>query len=45
MPTDIYELIAAKRDEILAVAARSGVTNVRILGSVARAQGPRGQRP
>ena len=36
MPADIYALIDAKRDEILAVAARYGVTNVRIFGSVAR---------
>ncbi|MEN6517972.1 MAG: nucleotidyltransferase family protein [Methanospirillum sp.] len=36
MPADIYALIAAKRDEILAVAARYGVSNVRIFGSVAR---------
>jgi uncharacterized protein len=33
---DIYALIEAKRDEILAVAARYGVTNVRVFGSVAR---------
>ena len=36
MPADIYELIADRRDEILAVAARYGVTNVRVFGSVAR---------
>ncbi len=36
MPADIYALIDAKRDEILAVAARYGVTNVRVFGSVAR---------
>ena len=36
MPADIYGLIAEKRGEILAVAARYGVTNVRIFGSVAR---------
>ncbi len=36
MPADIYTLIAKKRDEIVAVAARYGVTNVRVFGSVAR---------
>ena len=36
MPADIYALIDAKRDEILAVAARYGVTNVRVFRSVAR---------
>lgn len=36
IPADIYALIAAKRDEILAVAARYGVSNVRVFGSVAR---------
>lgn len=36
MPADIYALIGAKRDEILAVATRYGVTNVRVFGSVAR---------
>ncbi|MEN6369738.1 MAG: nucleotidyltransferase family protein [Thermotogota bacterium] len=36
MPADIYGLIAEKRDEILAVAERYGITNVRIFGSVAR---------
>ena len=36
MPADIYALIEAKRDEILAVAARYGATNVRVFGSVAR---------
>jgi uncharacterized protein len=36
VPADIYALIDAKRDEILAVAARYGVTNVRVFGSVAR---------
>jgi uncharacterized protein len=33
---DIYELIAAKRGEILSLAERSGVKNIRIFGSVAR---------
>lgn len=28
MPTDIYALVVAKRDEILAVAERYGITNV-----------------
>ena len=36
VPADIYARIDAKRDEILAVAARYGVTNVRVFGSVAR---------
>ena len=36
MPADIYALIAEKRSEILAVAARYGITNVRVFGSVAR---------
>ncbi len=36
MPADIYALIEAKRDEILAVAERHGATNVRVFGSVAR---------
>ncbi len=36
MPADIYGLIAEKRGEILAVAARYGITNVRVFGSVAR---------
>ena len=36
MPADIYALIDAKRNEILAVAARYGITNVRVFGSVAR---------
>lgn len=33
---DIYERIAAKRDGILVLAARSGIKNIRIFGSVAR---------
>ena len=33
---DIYELIAAKRGEILSLAERFGVKNIRIFGSVAR---------
>ena len=36
MPADIYALVEVKRDEILAVAARYGATNVRVFGSVAR---------
>ena len=36
MPADICALVDAKRDEILAVAERYGVTNVRVFGSVAR---------
>jgi len=32
---DIYELIAAKRGEILSLAERFGVKNIRIFGSVA----------
>ncbi len=36
MPADIYALIGEKRSEILAVAARYGITNVRVFGSVAR---------
>lgn len=32
----LLELLARHRDEILALAARSGVTNVRVFGSVAR---------
>jgi len=33
---DIYELIESKRDEILALADRFGMENIRIFGSVAR---------
>jgi predicted nucleotidyltransferase len=33
---DIYESIAAKRGEILSLAERYGVKNIRIFGSVAR---------
>ena len=36
MPADIYTLVAEKRSEILAVADRYGITNVRVFGSVAR---------
>ena len=36
MPADVYTLLEAKRCDILAVAARYGVTNVRVIGSVAR---------
>ncbi len=36
MTTDVYALLAARRGEILAVAARYGVTNIRVFGSVAR---------
>jgi predicted nucleotidyltransferase len=35
MPADIYALVAENRGEILAVAERYGITNVRIFGSVA----------
>lgn len=33
---DLAELIAAKRDQILAIAAKHGAYNVRVFGSVAR---------
>ena len=33
---DIYERIAAKRDEIFVLAARFGIKDIRIFGSVAR---------
>lgn len=33
---DIYTRLSEKRDEILALAARSGIKNIRIFGSVAR---------
>ncbi|MEN6518112.1 MAG: nucleotidyltransferase family protein [Methanospirillum sp.] len=36
MPADIYALLAEKRGEILVAAARYGVTNIRVFGSVAR---------
>jgi predicted nucleotidyltransferase len=36
MPADVNALLDARRSEILAVAARYGVTNVRVFGSVAR---------
>jgi predicted nucleotidyltransferase len=35
---DIYELIAAKRGEILALSQRFGVKDIRVIGSVARHQ-------
>jgi len=38
MPADIYTLVAEKRSEILAVAERYGITNVRVFGSVARCE-------
>ena len=34
--TDIYERVAVKREEILVLAARFGIKNIRIFGSVAR---------
>ncbi len=33
---DLYQILAVKRDEILALAERFGVKNIRIFGSVAR---------
>ena len=36
MPADVYALLEARRPEILAVAERYGITNVRVFGSVAR---------
>jgi predicted nucleotidyltransferase len=33
---DIYTRLSEKRDEILALAGRSGIKNIRIFGSVAR---------
>jgi predicted nucleotidyltransferase len=33
---DIYELISVKRDEILSLAERFGIKNIRVFGSVAR---------
>ena len=36
MPPDIYALIAERRNEILVVASRYGVTNVLVFGSIAR---------
>jgi hypothetical protein len=38
VPADIFALINAKRDEVLAVAARYRVTNVRVSSSVARCE-------
>jgi predicted nucleotidyltransferase len=35
---DVYELIAAKRGEILALSQRFGVKDIRVIGSVARHQ-------
>lgn len=34
--TDIYTLLAQKRDEILSIAKERGARNVRVFGSVAR---------
>ena len=34
----IYELLEAKREEILSIAAKHGASNVRIFGSVARGE-------
>lgn len=34
----IYELLAEKREEILAIAAKYGASNLRIFGSVARGE-------
>lgn len=34
----IYELLKAKREEILSIAAQHGASNVRIFGSVARGE-------
>lgn len=36
MIVDIYERIAAKRDDIFVLAARFGIKDIRIFGSVAR---------
>jgi hypothetical protein len=38
MATKIEELLKSKRQEILAIAAKHGVHNVRIFGSVARGE-------
>ncbi|HUS74994.1 MAG TPA: nucleotidyltransferase family protein [Methanothrix sp.] len=38
MPTKIEELLKAKRQEILAIAARHGANNLRVFGSVARGE-------
>jgi uncharacterized protein len=35
---EITDLLAAKREEILAIAAKHGASNVRIFGSVARGE-------
>lgn len=35
---DVARLLAEKRDEILAIAARRGAQNVRVFGSVARGE-------
>jgi hypothetical protein len=39
---DHYELIAAKRDEIFVLAARFGIKDIRIFGSVARHEARKG---
>ena len=38
MPTKIEDLLKAKRQEILAIAARHGAHNLRVFGSVARGE-------
>lgn len=38
MVMDVARLLAEKRDEILAIAARRGAQNVRVFGSVARGE-------
>ena len=38
MPTEIDELLKAKRQEILAIAARHDAHNLRVFGSVARGE-------
>jgi len=35
---DVYEVLKAKREEIIAVAAKRGAHNVRVFGSVARGE-------
>ncbi|WP_414565834.1 MULTISPECIES: nucleotidyltransferase family protein [unclassified Anabaena] len=35
---DIYEILGAKREEILQIAAKYGAYNIRIFGSVARGE-------
>jgi hypothetical protein len=39
---DLYKLIAAKRDDIFVLAARFGIKNIRIFGSVARREAREG---